>query len=156
MLLRLILFILFLILAPDCYARGSVYDFVVGGTIKNLAKIYVETSNLTKIKSKYIKKIVNMREDKFLKYYNQFYEVYRELPSDLKQMYVFTDKTTKSEVLKRINTVNKKDLIVIINKIPSDFILRKTRYYLHKPHNQPPKQPIVNEMFLWRSIIQKV
>ncbi len=156
MFLKIIIFLLLLIFPANSYAKGSLYDFVVGGTIKTLAKIYVKTSNLTKLKSKYIKKITNMKDDKFNKYYMQFYDVYKELPPDLKQKYVFTDQVTKAEVIQKIDTVNKRDLIGIINKIPSDFILRKTKYYLHKSHEQSPHRPVVNEMFLWRSIIQKV
>ena len=156
MFLKLIIFLLLLVLPSNSYARCSLYDFVVGGTIKTLAKIYVKTSNLPKLKAKYIQKITNMKEDKFHKYYTRFYDVYKELPPDLKQKYVFTDKVTKAEVIHKIEAVNKRDLIGIINKIPSDFISRKTKYYLHKSHEQSPHRPVVNEMFIWRSIIQKV
>ncbi len=154
--LKLILFCALFLCAPNCYAKSSLYDVVVGVAIKTLAKIYVKTSNLKKLKAKYIHKIAHMKDDKFKKNYMKFYEVYKELPIDIKAKYVFTDKTTKDEVIERIASVKKKDLIAIINKIPSEFILHKTRHYTKKPGSSSQPQPQVNEMFLWRSIIEKV
>ena len=154
MLKKSIIFILLFVSVPNCYAQPSLYDFVVGGTIKTLARVFIKTSNLPKLKDKYIRMIEKMKEEKFQKHYTQFYDVYKELPPDLKEKYVFSDKATKQEVIHHIETVNKRDLMVIISKIPSEFIVNKTKYYTHKPQNQPAPQ--VNEMFLWRSIIQKV
>lgn len=148
------IFLVLFFSAPTCHA-GSLYDFFVGGAIKNLAKLYVRTSNLPKLKAKYIKQITKMKEDKFRKHYMLFYDVYQELPPDLRQKFVFTDATTKTEVIQKIDTLKKKDLIIIINKIPSDFILRKTRYYSNKQRDPAPNAPEKNEMQIWKNIIHK-
>ncbi len=155
MLPKLIIFILLLIFPSTSHAKASLYDLVVGGTIKNLAKIYVKTSNLPKLKAKYIKTIANMREDKFQKYYGKFLVVYKQLPADLKQAYVFTDNADKKEVIEKIQRVKKRDLMVIISKVPSEFIVKQTKIYT-PPKDQLPQNAHGNEMFLWRRIIQKI
>ena len=146
---------LLLIPASDCHA-GNLYDFVVGGTIKNLAKIYVKTSNLPKLKAKYIKKIANMKEDKFKKHYMKFYEVYKDLPTALKQKYVFTDTPNKAEIIHSIDTVNKRDLITIINKIPSDFITKKAKIYAQPSQEQLSNHSQMNGASIWGSLVQKI
>ncbi len=151
--LKLVFFIL--LFAYPSTSHASFFDLLIGGTIKNLAKIYVKTTNLPKLKAKYKTKIANMREDKFQKYYLKFFIVYKQLPDDLKKSYIFTENTTKSEVIEKIDRVNKKDLMKIINKIPCDFIVKQTRHYTPKDQIPPNGEP-VNEMFLWRRIIQKI
>ncbi|MDE2027274.1 MAG: hypothetical protein KGK03_07300 [Candidatus Omnitrophica bacterium] len=146
--------LLLLLLLPASYAQASLYDLIVGGTIKTLAKVYVKTSNLPKLKAKYIKKISGMREDKFRKYYMKFFVVYQQLPSNLKQTYAFTEKTTRSQVIRMINGVNKRDILTVINKVPTEFIVRQTRYYSHPPQHRVPAHP--PEMFLWRHIMQMI
>jgi hypothetical protein len=156
MFLRLVVLSLLVVFPSNSYAQPRLYDFVVGGTIKNLAKIYVKTSNLPKLKDKYITKIMNMRDDKFRKYFMKFFVVYKQLPSDLQQTYVFTESTTKSDAIDLIHRVNKRDLIMIINKIPSEFIVKQTKNYSQPPKDQIPNSAQVNETFLWRRIIQKI
>ena len=156
MFLKLTIILLLFVVPSTSYAKGSLYDFVVGGTIKNLAKLYVKTSNLPKLKAKYIKKIEGMREDKFQKYYLKFFIVYKQLPVDLKQAYTFPENATKSQVIEKIDHVKKRDLIIIISKVPSEFIVKQTKTYSHSPQDQLPGHGPVNEMFLWRRIIQKV
>jgi hypothetical protein len=157
MFLKITIFLLLIAVPSTCHAKPPrLYDFVVGGAIKNLAKIYIKTVNLAKLKDKYIKKIATMREDKFQKYYKKFYVVYKELPPEVKESYIFEENITKTQAISMINKVDKRDLITIINKIPSDFIVKQTKYYSHPPQGQLPQNSQVNEMFLWRRIIQKV
>jgi ATP-dependent protease Clp ATPase subunit len=131
------------------------YDFIVGGTIKNLAKVFVKTSNLPQLKAKYTKMIAKMREDKFLKYYHKFYVVYTQLPADLRKDYVFTETITKQEVIAKIEHVDKRDLMKIISKVPSEFIVKQTKHYTSLK-DQLPANGQMNETFLWRRIIGKI
>ncbi len=158
MLLRstIIIFLLFVLFPANGEAKGSIYDVVVGGTIKTLARVFVKTSNLPKLKAKYIKKIITMREDKFQKYYGKFFVVYKQLPDNIKQYYVFTENTSKTDVINMIDQVNKRDLLKIINKVPSEFIMQQTRQYYHPSQDHMPGNTSVNETFLWKKLIQKI
>lgn len=127
-------------------------EFLVGGTIKNLARVFVNTSNLPELKSKYIKKIATMREDKFRKYYTKFYVVYKQLPSEIKESYAFSENATKTEVIAKIEQVKKRDLLAIISKVPSEFIVDQTNHYSRSKGKQGP----VDEKYLWKRIIEKV
>jgi hypothetical protein len=152
--ISLILITLLFAFPSDSRADATLYDLVVGGTIKNLAKIYIITSNLPKIKAKYVKKITNMREEKFQKNYRKFYIVFEHLPPAIKQGYDFTPNTSRAELILAINHVSKKDLISIINKIPSEMITRQAKRY------SQPKQvhghDSVDEMFFWRRLVEKM
>jgi hypothetical protein len=149
---RIIIFSLIIVIPSTSHAT-TLREFLVGGTIKNLAKVFVKTSNLPKLKTKYINKIATMHEDKFRKYYTKFYVVYKQLPEDLKKSYVFTENATKAQIVAMIKKVDKQDLLVIIDKIPSEFIVDQTRHYSHpKGKGQEP----VDEKYLWKRIIEKV
>jgi hypothetical protein len=142
-----------IIVIPSTSHATTLREFLVGGTIKNLAKVFVKTSNLPKLKTKYINKIATMRDDKFRKYYTKFYVVYKQLPVDLKESYVFTENATKAEIVAMIKKVDKRDLLVIIDKIPSEFIVDQTKHYSRpKGKGQEP----VDERYLWKRIIEKV
>ena len=154
--LKIFIFLFMLALPADSNAQVTMYDWVVGGTLKNLAKVYVNTANLPELKNKYIKKITNMRDDKFHKNYMKFYTAYKELPPDLKQHYIFTEQSTKINVIHTINVINKKELIAIINSVPSDFITKQTRNYMPQPQDMSPNQIRGEVMFLWSSLIQKI
>jgi hypothetical protein len=156
MVLRLIIFLLLFIFPSNSYAKASLYDLLVGGTIKNFARIYVKTSNLPKLKAKYVKKIANMREDKFQRNYMKFFTVYKQLPVDVKQTYIFPEKTTKSKVIDMIGQVNKRDLMAMISKVPSEFIVKQARCYSRPPQQELPENAPVNGIFLWRRIVQKI
>jgi hypothetical protein len=152
--LTISLFLVFF--ATASCVQASVYDLVVGGTIKNLAKIYVKTTNLSKLKAKYIQVITNMKEERFQKNYRKFFVVYKQLPTNLQQDYVFNENATKSEVINMIDRVNKRDIMKIINKVPCEFITKQTRQY-SSPQAPLPNQPSqVNETFVWKRIIQKI
>jgi hypothetical protein len=157
--LKLTIFLLLLVIPSTGHAKGNFYDFMVGGTIKNLAKVYVKTTNLGKLKEKYKKVVLNMKPERFKKNFMKFFKVYKQLPPELQKDYVFTENTTKADVIALIDKTSKRDIIKIINKIPSDFIVDQTRHYSPPPQgsNLPQSQPPqVNEMFLWKRIMQKV
>ena len=99
----LIVFLLLFAFPASSHANDTLYEFMVGGTIKNLAKIYVMTSNLPRLKAKYIKKITNMKEDKFQKNYRKFYAVFEHLPPAIKRGYNFTPNTSRAELIQAIN-----------------------------------------------------
>jgi len=151
---RFLILVLLLFLPSNSYAQITLHDWVVGGALKTLAKIYVKTSNLPKLKSKYIRKIESMKVEKFSRSYKKFYLLYEQLPADLKQKYLFTDQSTKSDVIEVIDRINKKDLMAIINRIPGEFIVKQAIKYSPQSQNQLPAQP--HAIFLWRSIVQRI
>jgi len=149
-----ILIILLFAFPSNSRADVTLYELVVGGAIKNLAKIYVMTSNLPKLKAKYVKKITHMREEKFQKNYRKFYAVFEHLPPAIKQSYDFTPNTSRAELIRAINHASKKDLISLINKIPSEMITRQAKSY-SRP-KQLSGQASVDEMFFWRRLVEKI
>lgn len=152
--ISLILIILLFAFPSNSRADATLYDLVVGGTIKNMAKIYVVTSNLPKLKAKYVKKITTMKEEKFQKNYRKFYVVFEHLPPAIKQGYDFTPNTKRAELIQVINHISKKDLISIINKIPSEMITRQAKSYSQP--KQVSGQASVDEMFFWHRLVEKI
>lgn len=142
-----------IIVIPSTSHATTLREFLVGGTIKTMARVFVKTSNLTRLKTKYIKQIATMKDDKFRRNYSKFYVVYTQLPPDLKESYSFRENATKTEIIAIIERVNKKDLFTIINKVPSEFIVAQTRYYSQPKDKQ---QEPVDEKRLWKRIIEKV
>ena len=142
-----------IILTPSTSHAMKLKEFLFFFSIKNMAKIFIKTSNLPKLKTKYIKMIEAMQEDKFRKNYMKFYVVYKQLPPDLKESYIFTEHASKTEIIRVIERVNKGDLLAIISKVPSEFIVDQTRFYTRPKDNQ---QEPVDERYLWKRIIEKV
>ncbi len=127
-------FILSLSLTNAAFAaqKVSAEDRVIGATFKTLAKAYVATTDIEKLKAKKIHRIEIMREDWFDEKYAEVYQVIRELPPKLQMKYGVTEGMTKERTIRIIRTLDKKALYEIIDNVPDTVIAEQFAQQFHK------------------------
>ncbi len=113
----------------DCGESFS--DKIIGSTFKIMAKTFVKTVNMDKLKSVNIAKLQKMSDDKFAKKNLKVYEFTKDLPLDLKEKYCVSDHMTRQQAIDNINSLDKKEVYALINKIPNTLIATKFRQYVN-------------------------
>ena len=140
------------------YADGvnSFGDNSIAVTIKVLAKAFVQTADLEKIKTKHVKSLLKMNEEKFQKRYSEIYDVLKDIPLELRTHYGVTEHMTKEEVIRDVRSLDKKDLIQIIDGIPDQAVIKHVKNYLRHKADQAKDQIFLQQIdSLWKRIIQK-
>ena len=148
-----ILFSILLFLPTIVYADGitDLGDYTIAGTIKTLARGFVQTIDLEKAKTKHIKSLLKMNEAKFQKRYTEIYDVLKSVPLALRIHYGVTEHMTKKDAIKDIRRLDKTDLVQIIDGLPDQVIIQYVKNYLqHK--DQIFLQQIDS---LWKKITKK-
>ena len=131
-------------------------DYAIAGTIKTLAKIFVQTMGLEKFKARQIKALSKMKEAKFQKRYTEIYNVLKDLPPELLTHYGITEHMTKQEAIKEIRHIDKSDLVEIIDKIPDQVIVKHVKSYLQQKAYQLKDKTFLQQIdSLWKKFIQK-
>ena len=102
--------------------KVTVQERVVGGTFKAMAKAYIATADINKLKEKNIKRIEIMREDWFDQKYAEVYKVIKDLPPGLKEEYRVTAGMPKSRAIAIIRSLDKKKIYAIIDQVPDPMI----------------------------------
>jgi len=153
------IFFLILLFLPGKVCAGNVddlADYTIAGTIKTLAKIFVRTVDLEKVKARQIKALSKMKEAKFQKRYAEVYNVLKDLPPGLLAHEGITEHMTKQEAIKEIRRIDKPDLIDSIDKIPDHVIVKYVKEWLRrKPHQSKDKTFLQQTDSLWKKFIQK-
>jgi hypothetical protein len=108
-----------LVLAAD---NPTVRDRVVGGTFKTMAKAYIATADIGKLKNSNIRRIESMRPDWFNKQYAEVYTVIKDLPPKLRKKYGVRPGMTKAEAITIIRSLDKKQIYAIIDQVPDPMI----------------------------------
>ncbi len=147
-----------LFLPGRVYADGvsSFGDNSIAVTIKVLAKAFVETADLEKVKAKQIKSLSKMNETKFQKRYTEIYDALKDIPPELRTRYGVTEHMAKEEAIRNIRSLDKKDLVQIIDGIPDQVIIKYVKDYLRHKADQAKEQPLLRQIdALWKKIIQK-
>ncbi len=123
------LLIIFLFLRPSL-AEAGLGEKVISSTVKTVVKTAVAVTNLEKTKKKLVNKLDAMDEEEFRVRYAEFYKLIKDLPEDIKTTYKVTPYMTKDQMVKNINSVNKKEIYAIINRIPDKTVADLFKEYL--------------------------
>jgi len=125
-----LLLVIFLFLRPSL-AEAGLGEKVIGTTVKTAVNTVVAVTNLEKTKKKLINKLDVMDEEALRVRYAEFYELIKDLPQDIKTTYKITPHMTKNQMVKNINSVNKKEIYAIIDRIPDKTIADLFKEYLN-------------------------
>lgn len=153
-----IFFLILLFLPGKVWAQNEVGfgDYAIAGTIKTLARIFVQTADLDRIKNKQIKALSRMDEAKFRKRYGEICPVFKDVPPELLSRYEITGHMTKEEAIKDIRLLNKSDLLQIIDKIPDHVIVKYMNGYLRQKAYQLKENTWPQQIdSLFKKFIQK-
>jgi len=153
-----ILFLILLFLPGKVCAENAagLGDNAIAGTIKTLAKIFVQTIDFKKFKTRQIKALSKMKEAKFQKRYTEIYNVLKALPPALLTHYCLTEHMAKQEAIKEIRRTDKSDLLEIIDKIPDQVIVKYVKDCLRQKAYQWKDKIFLQQIdSLWQKFIQK-
>ncbi len=153
------IFLLILLFLPGkvcAQNTADLGDYAIAGTIKILAKIFVQTADLEKIKTRQIKALSKMKEAKFQKRYAEIYNVLKDVPLELRIHFGITEHMTKTEAIKKIRHTDRNDLVEIIDKIPDPVIVKYVRDCLRQKEYQLKDRIFLQQIdSLWKKFIQK-
>ncbi len=153
-----ILFLILLFLPARVCADGitGLSDNAIAGTIKTLAKVFVQTIDLEKVKTKHIESLLKMNEAKFQKRYTKIYDVLKSIPLELRTHYGVTEHMTQKDAIRDIRRLDKTDLVQIIDGIPDQVIIKYAKDYLRHKAHQVKDQIFLQQIdSLWKKITQK-
>lgn len=158
--LKQIILILILSLCFQSFIFGEekvgVGDKIVGSTFKTLAKAFVVTTDINKLKKNNIDKLNKMNEEKFKKRYAEVYKVIKDLPAKLKVSYGITKTITKEQIIKDIESLNKKNIYEIIDSIPDAIIAKQFKQYLSEKKQEIQKSNAVEQINkFWNKMIAR-
>lgn len=105
--------------------NASVETKVIGATFKTLAKAYVATADIEKLKVKKVQRIESMNEEWFDEKYAEVYLDIRQMPPAIPKKYGVTERMTKSQAIRIIRSLDKKKLYEIIDNLPDAVITEK-------------------------------
>jgi len=130
------------------------YGFI-SFTFKNIAKAYISVVDLTKLKKDNIRVLKAQDEAEFRKSYARVLKGINELPPEYKAKYGISDNMNRNEVIKKINSWNKKRLYSMIDDVPPEFIGKYFEEYMRK-HKQKTagKDMLLNVKDFWERIIK--
>lgn len=132
-------------------------EFVIGATVKLLAKGYVAMGDIDKTKKNSIAKLEKMSDQEFARKYAAICEDMKGLPKSVKDAYGVDEKMDRSGAINKIRSVGKKDLYTIIDSIPDPFIVKHFDAYFAEKGLDFKKSPSVGEaMLFWNSIWKKL
>ncbi|MEE8317827.1 MAG: hypothetical protein V3S13_02830 [Candidatus Omnitrophota bacterium] len=96
---------------------STIKEKVVGKTIKTVVRITLLTTNIKKVKKKLVGKLEAIEDGEFKERYARFYELVKDLPPDIKATYEVAPNMTRDQMIKNIESVDKKEIYKIIRSI---------------------------------------
>ena len=131
-------------------------DKLISATFKSLAKTFVAVTDIDKLKKNNIKKLNKMSDVKFKKQQAKAYPVLKELPLALKDEYGVQEEMSKAQVIKNIESLDKKKMYAIIDSVPDAVISRLFKQELNKAKLEMFKSdPLGQIKKFWEKTIQK-
>jgi hypothetical protein len=163
--MKVIIFTVILLLVTGLCFQSYVFakekfgfeDMIIGLTFKTLAKAFVATEDIDKLKKNNIEKLNKMDEEKFKKRYAKIYEAIKDLPSDLKVSYGITEHMSKEQAIKNIELLDKKKIYETVDSVPDTIIAKQFKQYLSEKKQEIEKSNIVEHINkLWDKMTRKV
>jgi len=155
--LSLVALVLFQLLLPtSSFADNLNPENLVAMTLKTLAKGYVLTMDVTKVKTKEIKKISGMNDAKFHKQYQRVYDVLKGIPSQMRVRYGLSENMTKQKAIENIGQMQKKDMMKFIDGVPDKVIVKEVNDYFKRTAQNVGHNPVRLVDALWHKMMSKM
>lgn len=114
---------------PVSAESATIKQKVVGKTIKIVVRISIATTNIKKIKKRFVNKLRLMGDEEFRMQYAKFYELIKDMPQDIKTIYKVTPAMTREEMIENIESVDKKKIYKILSSIPDKTVAELFKEY---------------------------
>ncbi|TRZ95808.1 hypothetical protein D4R78_02355 [bacterium] len=131
-------------------------DKLIASTFKTLAKTFVATADMNRLKKDNIRRLNKMDEAKFRKRYAKVYETIKGLPIQMRLKYGITEGMTREQAIRSIESVDKPDIYRLINSIPDTFIIAEFKQYLSRTTQQMQNSNLIAQVNkLWYKMTAK-
>lgn len=131
-------------------------DNLIGSTFKTLAKAFVATADINKLKEDNIKKLEEMDDKTFSEHYLEIYDIIKTRPA-LTVDYGLPEGMTRLEAIEKIRALDKKELYQAIDAIPNSLIAAQFRAYLNEKKEAIQQSNLVRQIQqFWDKMIRKV
>lgn len=137
--------------------KESVNDRIIGAAFKALAKTFVLTADMDKLKRDNIVKIRNMDEAKFKKRYTRVYAAIKGLPEKVKITYGISDVMDKKQAVRNIESLDKKKACEIIDAVPDALIAKEFLRYISNKKGQTRQTNVTEQVSIfWKRTTEKL
>ena len=135
----LILALLAGLLSP-CYLHAAtepaVDQQIISAVLKSLARAFIATADIEKIKRENIAKIERMRQDKFEVRRAKIMQAVKDMPAPIKEKYLLSENMSKDDAIMAIYLLDKKRLYEIIDAAPDAMLARLFKEHVSRTSQQ--------------------
>jgi len=141
-----------------CSGKGlSPTDKVIASTFKMLAKGFVFTVDLNKLKQENIARISAMKDEKYKRRYLKAFTLMEELPAGILEQYGLSENMTKEAAIKAVNRLNKEKVYILIDNVPDALIAREFRRYLSSVKQDIKESSLIAQInSFWDKTVKKM
>lgn len=112
------------------FATPTATEALVIGTVKNLAKIYISTIDIEKMRKRGLEELNAITDKEFNKEYAKVFIYVDEIPKYYVKHYGITKNLTKQKTITLIKKLSKKDLTLMVKNTPDKIIIDLIYDYL--------------------------
>lgn len=134
--------------------RPKLEDRLIALTFKGLAKAFIATADIEKLKETNIHKIKNMPEEKLQRKYAKVYDTLKTCPG-LAATYGITQNLSREDIIKKLELLDKKQMYEIVGAVPDEFIAGQFKEYVSSKGQQIHKDLSGQIKQLWSRITEK-
>lgn len=136
--------------------KTDLTDNIIGSTFKILAKTFISTADIERIKKDNIERITRMDETKFRHRYAKIYSIIEKCPS-LRAYCGLEKEATKQQITGKIKSLDKKMAYEVIDLIPNSLIASQLRAYFNEKKEQVRASKITSQIqSAWDRMISKI
>ncbi len=115
--------------------KTAANEKMVGRTIKILAKTYVRTINLARLKQTHIQRIQGLDDEEYRKTYAYTLALIAESPR-LKQEFGLSEEMGRLEAIARLERIDKRTLYRMIDAVPDHVIFKRFSAYMSRSNDE--------------------
>lgn len=131
-------------------------DKVIASTFKVLAKGFVFSVDLNKLKQENIARISAMKDEKYKQKYLKAFTLMEELPPGVLEQYGLNINTTKEAAIKAVRRLNKEKIYILIDNVPDVVIAREFRKYLSSVKQDINESGLITQInSFWDKAVKK-
>lgn len=132
--------------------KTTLTDNIIGSAFKSLAKAFIATADIEKIKKNNAEKLKKMDEARFRKRYEKVYNIIKDCAS-LTEAYGLDKDLTKQQAIEKINSLDKKGACKIVDSVPNSLIANQFKLYLNEKKQEIEKSNLSLQIQrLWKKI----
>jgi hypothetical protein len=132
-------------------------DKAISSVLKNLARAFTAMADLDRLKKDNIAKIKRMDEEKFRKRCNNICNALKDMPGEIKNKYKISREMSKEEVIKEIQSLDKKEINLIIDAAPDKMLADMFKQHLARAKQKIQSSNLVVQVSkFWDNLVKNM